>query len=335
VLPCVGLFEVPTLTELFELIQDWHTNIDPLLINSTTVRSQRGVYAELKDYPWLLQDAGIDLVDLLFQHMQENQELWETVVMTNLCSTKRLKIHDLRLPPLILQSFEAKVLQSFTEQWETRFIGNSSSDTTDNPVPPTILLVPREKCLDDNFWFQVDDTWRDFLSGLGPDKECLLQNWREFMEHAAKLGLVVHPWTERPELEYIGGDTSAFSFESVLDELTFLFCTVGVHGVFSESVEVAVLAASIACPEASENSAPTTILPEGRDPHPDSGNTLCYETDEEANLYVGLASFTLGVFLTVVIGLFVNKRQQRRERRPIQIPTVETTDDDDDDHEML
>jgi hypothetical protein len=264
------------------------------------------------------------------------------VVLKNLCSTKRLKIHDLRLPPLILQSFEAKVLQSFTEQWETRFIGNSSSDTTDNnPVPPTILLVPREKCLDDNFWFQVDDTWRDFLSGLGPDKECLFQNWRVFMEHATKSGLVVHPWTERPELEYIGGggdDTSAFSFESVLDELTFLFCTVGVHGVFSESVQVAVLAASIACPENSENSAPTTtILPEGGgDPHPDGGNTLCYETDEDANLYIGLASFTLGMFLTVVLGLFVNKRQQRRERRPIQIPTVETTDDDDDDdNEML
>jgi hypothetical protein len=160
------------------------------------------------------------------------------------------------------------------------------------------------------------------------------------MEHAAKLNLALHPWIERPELEYIFnicGDTTTPTFESVLDEIVYLFCIVGVHGIFSESVEMAVLAANMPCPDKANQ--PTGNLPEGEDSNAnrDSGNSPCYETDKEANLYLGLASFTMGVFLSVLVGLFVTKRHQRQEIRQMRISTVETTNDElnDDDMEML
>jgi hypothetical protein len=306
-----------------ELVQDWNTEINPLLVNSTTTfRGKGGIYAELKDYLWLLADVGTDLVDLFFQHIDDNQKLWQNAIMQSLCSTKQLKIHDYSLPPLIIQSFEPEALKSFKDQWETRFITNSTN--TDKPVPPTILLVSLDKCLDDNFWFQVGDDWRDFLDGIGPDKACLYTaQSRFFMERAEKLDLAVHPWTERPELEYLGG-ISTPKFETVLDEILYLFCTVGVQGIFSESVEAAVLAANMACPDKKHSDPP---LEDGQDSR-NKGNSVCYQTGSEAVIYVGLASFAVGVAVSVFAWICTNGRQQWRGRRQIQVPTADTSDGD-------
>mmetsp|Transcript_10566 Transcript_10566/g.23983 ORF Transcript_10566/g.23983 Transcript_10566/m.23983 type:complete len:213 (-) Transcript_10566:512-1150(-) len=88
------------------------------------------------------------------------------------------------------------------------------------------------------------------------------------MERATELKWVVHPWTERPEEEFFATTTSRkrqrklhqneegsrsrsglSPFATVLDEMLFLRCTVGVHGVFSESVDVAVRAMGTPCPD--------------------------------------------------------------------------------------
>uniref|UniRef100_A0A7S0Y8D1 Uncharacterized protein n=1 Tax=Pseudo-nitzschia delicatissima TaxID=44447 RepID=A0A7S0Y8D1_9STRA len=82
------------------------------------------------------------------------------------------------------------------------------------------------------------------------------------MEWATKLKLeAVHPWTERPEQAFLAtstedgtrrrelADRNTFApFENVIEELMFLKCTVGVQGVFSESVDTAVRAMGMACP---------------------------------------------------------------------------------------
>ena len=302
------------------------------MINSTTRKAEKGLYVELKDYPWLLEDTGVDLVELLFRHMDENEQLWDSVVFENLCSTKRTD--DYRLPPFILQSFEAKVLESFKIQWEDKFKENAT-DNILRPVPYSILLIPRDKCFDENFWFQVDDTLRDVLSGVGPDKDCLYQYWRQFMERAAKLHLAVHPWTERPEVEYLGGGAVTPTFNTVLDEIVYLFCTVGVHGIFSESVEMAVVAASMPCQEENMDQQIGNVFP--NDKRNDGSDS------EQSSFYVGFASFSIGVILTVLVGLFVSKGnghlRKRNDLRGIRIPTVEISHDDDetktDNMEML
>jgi glycerophosphoryl diester phosphodiesterase len=164
-----GLFEIPTLSELMGVIQMWNAQVDPLLVNSTNgIRSKPGIYAELKDFPWLKEDTEVDLNDLLFQHMQDNEDLWEKVVFDRLCDTQKLKIHEYRLPPLVIQSFEATVLEDFTKRWQDTYIeAGTPPGTTTKPVPPTVLLVGIDKCMEETFWFSVGES-RGFLKGLGP-----------------------------------------------------------------------------------------------------------------------------------------------------------------------
>jgi glycerophosphoryl diester phosphodiesterase len=335
-----GLFEIPTLTEILELLVEWNNSVQPLWYNPNATllpvdsggsggagdggdisngnihyeRKPPGpsgrLYAELKDFPWLLEDAGINLLDLLFDHMMtttttttSSSLLWEEAIFKYMCNTKVVSTdYSYKLPPLILQSFEASVLQNFTQRWaeyssnepddpsssslftyqvsSTNEIDGETTTTTNLPlpVPPTILLVPHTKCHDfDHFWFDIQSTYRDVISGIGPDKNCffsvspkngetpnnndtpihVLQ--QDIMDLAVKLDWVVHPYTERPESSFLVSPPSASSseaagassspyFANVLEELMYLRCVVGVHGVFSESVDVAVRAMNMPCP---------------------------------------------------------------------------------------
>lgn len=75
-----GLFSIPTFTEILQLVNEWNTQIEPLRVKYSDTnhiqRAKRGVYAEIKQYFWLLQDHDMDLVDLIFQHIHVNKELW-------------------------------------------------------------------------------------------------------------------------------------------------------------------------------------------------------------------------------------------------------------------
>jgi glycerophosphoryl diester phosphodiesterase len=370
-----GLFSIPTLTEILEWLVEWNTEILPLRINGTATLAttatmehdsqssqlemqKPGIYAELKSQPWLLEDAKMDLIDLFFQHMKDHDQLWTDAIYDRLCFTQSLQVHAYRLPPLVVQAFEGDVLETFSKRWKTTFQESSSSlshDPTTMPVPPLILLVNRDKCLEETFWFEVGDAWRNVISGVGPNKDCLYSSTegREFMEKAMEFKLVVHPWTERPELDNLStapipdmsmGETGAKSptavhFDSAMDELRYLFCTVKIHGIFTESVDLAVLAAHMGCPSddnGGEFSNPAED-PSGSCSHSSS----CYETDKEANLYVGLASFVMGVFLSTIVSLCVGRRQHNRragEGRRHIVPSADVDkggDDDEGDMEML
>ena len=346
-----GAFGIPTLTEILRLLREWNTEILPLRINVTDSTKQApkpGIVAELKSHPWLLKDANMDLIDLVFQHMKDEEELWRNTLFDRLCYTKRLKIHEYRLPPLVFQAFEGSVLEMFANKWKSTFQSNETVGSM--PVPPTMLLVGSDKCLEESFWFQIGDSWRDFVAAIGPDKECLYPSTRgrEFMEKAREFSLFVSPWTERPELEYVLGGSSeptkaSPAFRSVVEEIHYFYCTINVHGMFSESVDKAVMAAHMGCNDASngkhksQDSSATT----------GSGQSMCYETDREANLYVGLASFTMGAFVATLASLFMGRRQRRRGGRRHMVPTSDVDADgidndcdngdngDDDDIEML
>jgi hypothetical protein len=373
-----GLFEIPTLTEILQLLMDWNENMQPKLLNlnSTSVSSfsfnklyypppPRGIYAELKDFPWLMQDTNgkINLLDIFFAHIQENSDLWKQALLQHMCDTKALKEHQYKLPPLILQSFQADVLRNFTHMWEAMAHNNenkvslltvkvpdpenpTSTLSLPIPVPPTILLVSRDKCQTEEFWFEMDDQYREFIRGIGIDKQCFfvqggtntngkgketeVQYQPSIMEKALKGNWVVHPWTERPEAEFfvnvngesrrrqkdiVGNGTSNHTppsepqgqppllspFSTVMEELMFFKCQVGIHGIFSESVDVAVRAMNMDCPTEGSNLGSSPAKPSSPNACPSSSTTKVINTNNIPLGPVILFSFFLGIFAALVV----------------------------------
>lgn len=303
-----GIFQIPTLTQILELIDEWNSVIEiKRVLNPSHSRAVQGVYAELKDYPWLLQDTGHDVVDLLFQHMDDNEELWKDSIIANLCYTKRLKAHEYRLPPLVIQSFEGDALKYFVNTWDAKFNKNKTLPLL--PAPPTILLANHDDCLEDSFWFRVEERYRTILSGIGPDKKCLGYRWREFMERATKSDLVVHPWTARPELEFISEPSTGMQpFENILEELQYFFCEVGVHGIFSESVDAAVLASSLPCPEA------------GGKRSKGVSENVCFQGTASTQSFATFTAFMMGIIITLLAIYFIQGRKLRSGRQE-RVPT--------------
>jgi glycerophosphoryl diester phosphodiesterase len=245
-----GLFGIPTLTDVLILTKEWQEDVAPLRFNSTRRRAGPGIYAELKDAAWVLEDTGLNMVDLLYQHISENLSLWDAAILNRLCNTKAIKEHEYLLPPLFIQSFEEDVLREFHDRWKdemSQISDDSTSTFATTVVPPTVLLMSREKCHDENLWFELGESFRGSINGVGPDKLCLstLSVGREFMERAEKLRLVVHPWTIRPELEFVVQQPDRIGGE--WEELLYFFCEIRVDGIFSESVSLATKAATIDC----------------------------------------------------------------------------------------
>jgi len=317
-----GLFQIPTLTEMLKLLNDWNENIQPLwfydnsnFLDSSNINTNmrqphryapppRGLYAELKDAPWFAKEANINIVDLFFDHIRDEKSLWEKTLLRNMCHTKRLREHEYKLPPLVMQAFQEDVLEQFTNQWkehadinhivsannensnatkptlsltsEISLDPGSGANTTAHiplPRPPTILLVDEKDCRKDSFFDKIVKA-RHAISGIGPNKMCfysldeksqepLFRYDPTVMERARELELeAVHPYTMRPESVFfattsanetrrraLAEHTTVMPFENALEELLFLKCTVGVHGIFSESVDIAVRAFGMACPD--------------------------------------------------------------------------------------
>jgi len=373
-----GLFEIPTLTEILELLNDWNENVQHLWYASSAdvevdgLQPQqqsfppppRGLYAELKDYPWILQDANIDLLDLLFEHMNDEQFVWETALLRHMCDTKHLQWGEYKLPPLILQSFEAEVLKKFTIRWEQLAKSNRESETLESnsnttissslfaqevaidgnntaliplPTPPTIVLVSHDRCRDESFWYEMRETYRNHISGIGPHKMCFFREQPQstvstpaqnaspplfkyeptVMEQATKLDWVVHPWTARPEYEFFAttpkeqnrrrASTVVTPFESVLEEILFLKCTVGVHGLFSESVNIAVRALTLPCPTSNEKSSNGNANNVGSDGSGKTNTELCPSGNKSSAFSMDTTKVPLGpvVFFSFFLGILV------------------------------
>jgi glycerophosphoryl diester phosphodiesterase len=376
-----GMFQIPTLIEILELLYDWNENIQPLWYNNNNNNNNnnvdvdvdvdgnpkqqhqqqqqqhhyyspppRGLYAELKDFYWLLEDANINLLDVFFdqiigkknnnnnqqqqeQEQAEIEDIWNNALLKNMCDTKILFEHEYRLPPLVIQSFDVDVLKNFTHRWDKiALIGeneksvltyevevdviqptntntvtaNESSIVYYNiplPTPPTILLVSHDKCNDEqNFWFNIEDNYRDYISGIGPDKRCFfkttattssvttsteqLQYVPTIMEKSKKMNWIVHPWTERPEKQFFitptatndettkndkevaqvqfqdpssSSSSSPLLFRSIIDELIYMKCNIGIHGIFSESVDIAVRVMNMPCPPTTTTTTTTNV----------------------------------------------------------------------------
>jgi glycerophosphoryl diester phosphodiesterase len=342
-----GLFGIPRLTDVLHVLKHWNTVDLPLLLpdgaadpdvadsakndndndsDRTDSRrptrlelNQAGVYIELKDAGWLKDDAGIDLVDLLFQHLQEHSELWDHL----LPCYDEIRFDSYKVPGLVVQSFTGSVLQEVSERWKDVY-----KETI--PAPPLILLVDHPDCWEDAFWFEVGNKWRDYIAGIGCEKECLLADeGKVVQDKAEEYNLVLHPWTERPEQKYVSD-----RFDNALEETLYLFCESGAQGIFAESIHTALLAAELGCDGSSSSSQSDGGFDGSPTPAPVSSSSgsnnanqqgepgKCSEQQEESSqAIVGLASFVAGAVLAAGLAVYMSSRRRRLDGRVV--PTGE------------
>jgi glycerophosphoryl diester phosphodiesterase len=311
-----GLFGVPSLQDALKLLHEWNHDILPLISpESTLLQQQAGIYAELKDPEIYEKMTNKSMVDVFFEELQS--AVAEYAPNTDSCDS--LKFNEYRVPPLVVQSFDAKALQQVHEQWK----GNTT-------IPPLVLLAHAYQCFQEDFWFHVGES-RDYIQGIGVDKACLVENYNEFMDKAEEYELAVHAWVERRELSELGD-----GFDDIQQELKYLYCDVGVHGVFSENVADAVLVAQMGCDQNTTQDlptmAPTTSSSTQNDDNnsagastPSNPNSLCYESVDEQAMYIGFAAGVMGIFIGSIVTLWISnsrccrRRRQRRQRMVVPV----------------
>jgi hypothetical protein len=226
-----------------------------------------------------------------------------------------------------------------------------------------VLLVSAPACFEDEFWFNFGDSTggRSLVSGIGPDKMCLLDKDRgqAVMDKAQEYRLAVHPWTSRPEYSTLSGSStgssepssssSAVKLESSVQELGHLFCECRATGVFAEAVATAVQVAAIGCQNwkggaASNDTAPATLpaAPPAASPPPEGGGVDCPSSSTSASessssssappssaIYVPLICFALGIAVALLAVRWCNSRRGQsrsssyRSRRQYRVGTTD------------
>jgi glycerophosphoryl diester phosphodiesterase len=212
-----GLFPVPSLQEIIDLAKRFHV----------------GIYPETK-HPTYFRSIGLPLEEPLLQLLHANG------------------LDRPHAIPVFIQSFEVGNLQRLHQQ--TRLPLIQLVDQTGRPFDFTVSGDPR--------------TYRDlvtpaglrevarYATGIGPNKNLILP--RDATNHllpattlvrdAHRAGLVLHPWTIRPENTFLPADWQVGSPASpafplahgdVETELATLF-GLGVDGVFCDTPQTAV-----------------------------------------------------------------------------------------------
>jgi len=299
------VFRIPTLEEILRVLAKWNTYDLPNMLGidmttdeytqsdgfrpTTLELAQAGLYIELKDAEWLKEEANLDMSELLLDHIEYWTDEWAPL---QTCYGE-IPPDQFRVPPLVIQSFDADALQEIHDSWEAR-------DTLYNNVaePKFVLLTDDEDCFTDEFWTDVGRDFHSFLDGIGAEKSCLLDadNGPTFLAKADELQLPVHSYTQRPEQEYVqyGND--------VFEETQYLFCNKNAHGIFSESVSTAVLVASLPCPGDSPQA--QKVQPSSACPTPGSAGG-------SNDIAIGVGSFLLGAVVAGVFMYFVGERRKQ------------------------
>ena len=202
-----GLYQVPTFAEIVKLVRAKEAETGRTI----------GIYPELKHPTWILEQEGIDMIDLL---------------------VSELKKHDLAGAddPVFVQVFEVGPLQRLDKLIDSKLI---------------LLIKPEGGPYD-----EPDMRWSDILSptglaevatyadGIGPwlghviDPETM--NATSLVADAHAVGLQVHPWTLRKEngflpadLQNEGGPAANGQYEKLWNAAI----ESGVDGVFVDNVK--------------------------------------------------------------------------------------------------
>lgn len=260
-----GLFSIPSFQEILDLIVDWNTNVVPLITrkdeqqknntnttSSSTTKQQEhyGVgtndiprksrlYVELKQANFLRNHLNISIADLFIQELNQHPQSKQYFFNASECQNR--KYDEYIMPPLVIQCFDTDTLSYLYNT----MISDSGMNQT---MPPMIKLVSLKTCMDNDFWYKTitPQTYK-FIQGVGPDKNCLLQKGdlegAGFVKQGLnKYNVVLHPWTERLETEFVSE-----RFASAEEELLYMFCDLGIQGIFAENVDVGKRVAQMPC----------------------------------------------------------------------------------------
>jgi len=231
-----------------------------------------GLYVELKNPLWIKKDKQIDVAKLLLGELRGNINARDFFFDPSACEA--LRFGKYLIPSRVIQCFELETLQLIREL----FI--QDSEFFRNVTPPSVLLANFKQCSNEHFWFELRNHIQYLLDGIGPEKDCVLYSaGREFVNNVIEYRLAVHPWTERLEVNSLYD-----RFNNSEEELKYLFCTVGVDGVFSENVDVALRVAKMGYDE------PKIVY-----------EKCTVKTEAEKNTGLILLSAIIGVLLCVVV----------------------------------
>jgi len=197
-----GLYQVPTLEEIVKLVR----------AKGAETGRTIGLFPKLKHPNFLLQEAGIDVVDLLLKELRD------------------LGITD--ADPMIIQSFEVGVLQRLRQRSDFKLVQllHPEGGPADEPSmryaemqTPTGLAEIAE-----------------YADGIGASIAKIVQSNGAptgLTADAKTVGLTVHAWTLRPENAFLPpalkspGDDSAFGCDNIV---LAALAKAGVDGVFAD-----------------------------------------------------------------------------------------------------
>lgn len=238
-------FTIPTFQEILNLVLDWNQNIFPYMDRNPNITAKSysttsalistmditaaairkaGLYIELKQPKFLQMDGNRTIKDLFLNELRQNPKAMEYFFNPNMCTD--LKFGEYLLPPMVIQCFDSITLLDLHTDMANDPRFNES-------IPPMIKLVSEKTCRKEEFWFEISQETK--IEGIGPDKNCILnvEDSLGFVQEAIKRNLVVHPWTERLEVEFVHE-----RFQNAEQELTYLFCDLKIHGMFFENVDL-------------------------------------------------------------------------------------------------
>lgn len=301
-------FDIPTLDEIIDLLYEWNYNITSYIYNNNNASipppPKAGLYAELKHPQWIYDDSSIQVSDLLLNNLRDNKKA-NTMFFNDDCITSlQSEYKQFMVPPLVLQCFEIGTL-SYLRQ---HFIDNS--DDFDNNIPPNVYLVSQTNCNTSKF-FKTLHKYKDIIDGIGPDKSCILNNadnnYVKSVLNTLGSDSVVHPWTERLEIEFVNS-----TFTHASDELKYLFCTAKIDGIFAENVDISVRVSRESCDNTFDTNSVRTDI-------------LCSSFSSSMEWMRFVQGAFMGTFVAMVISWFVFGKS-KREHRFHTVDDVHNTD---------
>ncbi|MCK0127161.1 glycerophosphodiester phosphodiesterase family protein [Erythrobacter sp. F6033] len=200
-----GLYQVPTFAEIVQLVR----------AKEEETGRRIGLYPELKHPTFLLEDAGIDIVDLVL------------IELRNL----DLDADD----PIYIQSFEVGVLQRLNKRSDYKLVQllHPEGGPADEPDMRYSEMVSATGLSEIALYADGVGPWLGYV--LDP----ATMNETTFVSDAHALGLKVHPWTLRKEngflpaaLQNEGGPSANGKFEEIWTKAI----ASGADGFFTDNV---------------------------------------------------------------------------------------------------
>jgi glycerophosphoryl diester phosphodiesterase len=280
------IYGIPTLHQILDLLHEWNNNI--LLKQNQTRRS--GVYIELKSSAVYKNVQNVSIAELFLEDITQHplaDEMFFNVQNKTIFGCEKLNTYQ--VPPLVMQCFDGVTLHNLHKGFLERKMA----------LPPLVLLANNKRCHSPMFWYDVEKM--NILSGVGPDKKCILDDGGyEFMIDAKKLNIAVHPWVTRGESEFVTP-----GFKTAEEELRYMYCKRGIHGIFTENVNLGIEAGYRGCDDykTAEELLKEDIIEIEEEDSGQTNGTISKEICSQHGEDIPLLSYFASILFGLVIGI--------------------------------